>query len=226
MKRTWFPAAALLLLVPGLSFAQLGPVNPARVGNPSYTGYGQAPLYYQPGAFGNPSYTGTYRSGYVTGFNPSYTGYDVRPYAGAGVYSESTPYLSANAPFSVYRYNGQGTDGYSALTTQSSYYSPQGVVAPAAASFETPPEDRFPKAVTLDVRVPTPAAEVFVEGGRTTSRGTERTFVSPKLEPGQRFTYEIRARWVGQDGKEVEQTRRVPVTPGQTVTVDFNKPEK
>src|SRR5262249_30181777 len=161
--RTWVSAAALLLLGPGLCLAQQGRFNPAVVGNPSYTGYGTPPPTFIPGAFGNPSYSGYNRPSYGIGFNPPYTGYDVRPYVGSRPYYETTPYTTPSSAYNVYRYNGQGRDFYSPLTTQSSYYAPQGVVAPAPGPFETFPENRDLQAVTLKVHVPTPAAEVFVE---------------------------------------------------------------
>jgi uncharacterized protein (TIGR03000 family) len=226
MNRTWLAAATLLLLGPGLSFAQQGRVNPSVVGNPSYTGYGAPPPPFIPGALGNPSYTGYNAPRIGVGFNPSYTGYEPRYYLGSQPYLDNRFYLTERSPYAVYRYNGEGRDAYIPYSTRANYYAPQSVGSPAEAGLAPPPtEDRSPQGVTVEVRVPTPATEVFVEGSRTRSAGTTRTFISPNLEPGIRYTYEIRARWI-QDGKEVEQTRRVPVRDGDRVEVDFTKPEK
>jgi uncharacterized protein (TIGR03000 family) len=76
-----------------------------------------------------------------------------------------------------------------------------------------------PTSATMNVRVPADAV-IWFEGSKTGQRGASRTFVSPPLEKGQGFTYEIRARWT-KDGKEVEQTRTVRVRAGENVDVDF-----
>ncbi len=83
------------------------------------------------------------------------------------------------------------------------------------------PEIHLDKSVaTMDVRVPADA-EVWVAGARTGQRGTARTYVSPHLEPDQRYSYEIRARWT-EGGKEVDRTRQISVRAGETVKVDFS----
>jgi uncharacterized protein (TIGR03000 family) len=46
-----------------------------------------------------------------------------------------------------------------------------------------------------------------------------RQFYSPPLAPG-RYSYEVRARWT-ENGREVNQTQQVQVTPGARVEVDF-----
>src|SRR5262249_60597035 len=74
--------------------------------------------------------------------------------------------------------------------------------------------------VTIEVRVPDPEATVWIDGYKTTQRGTSRQFVSPPLTPGKTFRYEVRAEWT-QNGKKVEQTQTVPVAAGHRVAVDF-----
>jgi uncharacterized protein (TIGR03000 family) len=216
MRAIW--VSAVVLLLPGLALAQQGRYNPAVVGNPSYTGYGAAPTPYIQGALYNPSYTGYNAPRYGSGFNPSYTGYDFRP-GYSSYYYNPGPYLDYRPMYGSSRYNGE------TQPTRAVLYGPQSAVAPEAAAVEVPPLDRTPQAVTLEVTVPNPAAEVFVEGGRTRSVGKTRTFISPPLETGTRYTYEVKARWT-EDGKEVEQTRRVPVRAGDRVQVDFTRPEK
>jgi uncharacterized protein (TIGR03000 family) len=234
MRAIWVSAAVLLL--PGLAFAQQGRYNPAVVGNPSYTGYGAPPPTYIPGALHNPSYTGYNAPRYGTGFNPSYTGYNYQPY-GTG-YNPSSYNGSGYQPYNSspsygtnydYAYPYTGYSGYRAYgearLSPGGLYGPLNTILPDMALQERPPADLTPQAVTLEVKVPNPAAEVFVEGGKTRSVGLDRTFVSPKMEAGTRYTYEVMARWT-QDGKEVEQTRRVPVRAGEKVVVDFTRPEK
>jgi uncharacterized protein (TIGR03000 family) len=72
---------------------------------------------------------------------------------------------------------------------------------------------------TMNVRVPADA-EIWFEGSKTGQSGTTRTFVSPPLESGRGFTYEVRAHWT-ENGKEVDQTRQVHVRAGEKVDVDF-----
>lgn len=76
-----------------------------------------------------------------------------------------------------------------------------------------------PNSATMNVRVPADA-EIWFQGSKTGQQGVSRTFVSPPLEKGRGFTYEIRARWT-EGGKEVEQTRQVHVRAGEQVDVDF-----
>ena len=59
-------------------------------------------------------------------------------------------------------------------------------------------------------------AYVFVDRQRMKSEGEERVFVSPQLETGRRYTYEIS---VIHEGQEV--VRTVGFEAGRTVEVDF-----
>ena len=47
--------------------------------------------------------------------------------------------------------------------------------------------------------------------------------MTPPLTVGAKYSYSIRARWQ-QDGQTLEQTRKLPVTGGVNVSVDFTKP--
>lgn len=76
--------------------------------------------------------------------------------------------------------------------------------------------------LVLSVKVPQPAAEVFVDGHRTAQTGLDRTFESPPLEPGKQYRYELTARWV-EGGQPREMKRAVVGTPGEVVRVDFTK---
>jgi uncharacterized protein (TIGR03000 family) len=78
-------------------------------------------------------------------------------------------------------------------------------------------------AAILSVRIP-PDAQLSVEGQATQQRGMFRQFVSPPLTPNREFTYDIKATW-NQNGREVTQTRHVPVRAGQQVRVDFMQPQ-
>jgi uncharacterized protein (TIGR03000 family) len=67
-------------------------------------------------------------------------------------------------------------------------------------------------------------ATIWVEGVKTDQTGTQREFVSPELTPGKRFTYTVRVRSRADDGKVVDETRKVYVRAGDRWRVDFTKP--
>jgi uncharacterized protein (TIGR03000 family) len=92
--------------------------------------------------------------------------------------------------------------------------------APANEESPAPPNEEG----TCKVTVLVPAdAELDFNGTQMSQTGTERVFVTPPLEPGSNYRYTIRARWT-EDGKPVEQTRKVGVKPGGEVRVDFTSP--
>ena len=79
-------------------------------------------------------------------------------------------------------------------------------------------------AATALIRVRVPAdAEIWFSGEKTSQRGEWRLFLTPILKEGQSLDYEVRARWK-QDGKEVDQTRKITVSSGDRLTIDFLRP--
>jgi uncharacterized protein (TIGR03000 family) len=120
-----------------------------------------------------------------------------------------------------YNYGPYWGGGYYWDTPWSPYSSwPTNNVTPAA--YTTPTEA---KPVNLTVIVPKADAEVFLNDTATTSKGTERAFQSPSLDPRVDYKYTVRAQWM-ENGKKVEQKREVPVKAGQSVTVDFREPAR
>ncbi len=105
-------------------------------------------------------------------------------------------------------------------------YASDGSVAPTDQA--PPPPSDMPKlddnAVLIGVRVPE-SATIWFDGDKTTQTGTFREFVSPPLEPGQKFTYEIKASWLD-NGKEVNRTRKIDVYAGDRMMVNFMAPVK
>src|SRR5438034_8781922 len=73
----------------------------------------------------------------------------------------------------------------------------------------------------LKVLLPHKYAVLELEGKVTRMSGTERTFVTPPLEAGARYSYAVKATWLGPDGKPVVREKKVPVTAGQEVVVDL-----
>jgi uncharacterized protein (TIGR03000 family) len=86
----------------------------------------------------------------------------------------------------------------------------------------TQPELRTARSAMIDVFLPPQAALTF-QGQPTTEEGGVRVFQSPALEPGRTYTYDIRATWRTDDGREVSRTRRLSVSAGDHLTVDFNR---
>jgi uncharacterized protein (TIGR03000 family) len=79
-------------------------------------------------------------------------------------------------------------------------------------------------AVLIGVRVPE-NAEIWFDGEKTSQKGTLREFVTPPLDPGQKYTYEIKARW-DENGREVTRVRKQEVYAGDRLLVNMLAPEK
>jgi uncharacterized protein (TIGR03000 family) len=76
----------------------------------------------------------------------------------------------------------------------------------------------------LSVKVPQPAAEVYVDGVRTAQTGSDRIFESPPLDADKEYQYKLTARWV-ERGMTFEKTKVVTGKPGEVLRVDFNAPD-
>ena len=75
---------------------------------------------------------------------------------------------------------------------------------------------------SASIRVTVPAdATVWFDDKKTTQSGSERLFESPPLRPGAAYSYDIKAQWRDQDGKEVMQVRHVDVSANASISVDF-----
>jgi uncharacterized protein (TIGR03000 family) len=154
-------------------------------------------------------------SGYYGGYGGCYGG----GYGGCSGYYGGGGYGCGGGGYYRAGY-GSYYPGY-AYMNGGGYYSPgtivQGQTTDVRQSFY-PSSDQ--NAAMVQVLVPNPDAEVWFDGNATTQRGTERFFQSPPLQGDGRYQYTIKARW-NRDGKNVEQERRVDVTPGRPVMVDF-----
>lgn len=76
----------------------------------------------------------------------------------------------------------------------------------------------------MSVKVPQPAAEVFVDGMATAQTGTDRLYESPPLDAGKDYRYELTARWVS-GGVTYEKKKLVTGRAGEVVRVDFMAPD-
>ncbi len=96
--------------------------------------------------------------------------------------------------------------------------------AGAGGSVEQPPAFVPASSSVGVVALRLPAdAEVWFDGTRINLEGTERKLTTPPLEPGQSYYYHVRARWT-ENGRPVEQTRKVNVQAGDRTVVDFLSP--
>jgi uncharacterized protein (TIGR03000 family) len=75
------------------------------------------------------------------------------------------------------------------------------------------------EAAKVTVRVPEDA-KLYVDNVQCPLTSTSRTFETPKLQPGRRYFYTVRAE-VERDGQPVSESRRIYVEAGQTTNVDF-----
>jgi uncharacterized protein (TIGR03000 family) len=74
-----------------------------------------------------------------------------------------------------------------------------------------------PNTVTLVAHVPE-NAQVWIEGQAVSGTGTLRTYQSPPVTPGDRFTYKVRVAWV-EAGKLVSEKQEFPVKAGDVHSV-------
>jgi uncharacterized protein (TIGR03000 family) len=72
---------------------------------------------------------------------------------------------------------------------------------------------------SLEMTVPADAS-VWIEGQATTQQGVERHFVSPALEAGIRYSYEIRVQWT-EGSKTLERSRRVRFESGDQLRINL-----
>jgi uncharacterized protein (TIGR03000 family) len=111
-------------------------------------------------------------------------------------YYDYAPALAASAP----------------VTPSQSYYYASGYYAPVEAS-------PVNNTVTINVTVPADATISF-DGSATLQSGKQRKFVSPPLQPGQAYHYDVQVNWK-QDGREVTRKRQITIHAGDVVNLTF-----
>jgi uncharacterized protein (TIGR03000 family) len=210
MKTTsWLSPVLLVLLAlcaPATGFAQFRYDSPLGTNRPASP---VAPYLTQPGYSSSYYNYGGVRTGYPGSlYVPTYVNpYYSSPY-GQGVYGSlwrgtAMPYY--NFPSGITR----------------SYYFPQGQdqSLPATTSGLAPPADTR---VPVAVRVPAANAEVWFGNVKTKQTGTKRSFVTPPLQPGQKYQYQVRVVW-NENGKRRETSRTVYVEVGRPLMLDFTR---
>jgi uncharacterized protein (TIGR03000 family) len=89
----------------------------------------------------------------------------------------------------------------------------------ASQTAEAPAPEAAPAPARVTVIV-SPDADVFFDGTPTSETGAQRVFSTPPLNPGENYSYEIEAQWSA-NGQSFDRTRKVKITAGADVTVDF-----
>jgi len=204
-------ALGLLLLAPAMAHAQRR-MGGWQSGNFGYTpGYGMSygNFNYTPGYglnYGNPGYGYGY-SGY--GYNQ---GYGYSPWYGSPGYSVPQWTGSTN-PYSYGQYNVMPGYNYSVPTDAAAMGQQSGVTQAMYQSGNAPAYVR--------VILPAPDAQVFFGDQSTQQTGAPvRDFVSPPLEQGKQFQYEIRCQWK-QGDQSKDEKKTVDVQAGSRVVVNF-----
>lgn len=231
MNRRWhfagglLAAAAVFLLVPTNGMAQVRfgvgtPYGGVSVGgrpygygyNPGYAGFGYNRGYYNPGYAYSPLGTGYYGS--TWGYNnPAFSqGYANNWYGGR--YYNYTP----NSGAFTYSY---APSGYQPTTGYQVYYPPTTSGGTNYYYGGATTVGQTGNTARIEVRVPADA-RIWFDGTQTSQTGAVRNFVSPPLNAGENYAYEIRAQWM-ENGREVNQSRRVSVRTGANEVVDFTE---
>src|SRR5262249_54011379 len=100
------------------------------------------------------------------------------------------------------------------------------VMANAASGQEKKDAPAKAEAVNIKVTLPHAKALLTIQGQPTRQTGTERTFVSPALEPGREYEYSMVAVWEPNNYTKITRTKTLKVKAGQNVDVDFRKKDE
>jgi uncharacterized protein (TIGR03000 family) len=172
------------------------------VPNANY-GYANSPYYGNYGGYG-----GNYGNGW--GWNQG-QGWYGQPYG--------TNYSQGYTNNTMPRYYGDGYTGYQ--SGNAGFYTSAPNNTQTQSSFYAGPGGQDNNHALLRVLVPAPNARIWIEGKEMQQQGTpEHVFISPPLERGSHYVYNVRASW-DENGRQVTHERKVPVTAGQQVTANF-----
>jgi len=136
-----------------------------------------------------------------------YSGFSGIPYFYPTYPAYATPIMTGAAP---YYYPGS----YRTVP-------PTTVIPEAKPDTTTPMTPKKSGGASLKFTVPA-GATIFVDGQKTPGRGTERSFFTPALEPGQKYFYDVRAE-IAIDGKPFVEEKRVNVEAGAEISESFPK---
>lgn len=164
---------------------------------------------------------------------PDFNGHDPRFHAFHLSTSQPTYLTSINYPtiYGAYGYGyAPGRLNWGLIQSeQSTKPTVYNLIVPVNTTTLTPvrllPEAAASAAATtaaIEVRLPA-NAELQFDGQTTTQGGPLRRFVTPPLERGTRYAYDLRASWP-QGRSDVSNNRHVEFVAGDRVVVDFTVP--
>jgi uncharacterized protein (TIGR03000 family) len=165
----------------------------------------QPPSYFPDNDFFYPAYTAA-----ATSVRPSY--YSEEEVARSVPSSVGAPPLAV--PAAALPWNQAGFKEYDELpemVQDASLVPPRKYVLEATPLPQGAPPDRLEAAVLI-AHLPARAL-LWVEGRLTRLTAPTRSFRSPPLFPGKKYTYTVRAAWI-EEGRWVSQTVTVPVRAG------------
>jgi uncharacterized protein (TIGR03000 family) len=75
----------------------------------------------------------------------------------------------------------------------------------------------------IDMQVPAANAQVFLDGILTKQTGVNRRFVTPKLNPGRQYSFDVHVVWQDETGTSHELLRTLNLRAGEMSTLDLRK---
>jgi uncharacterized protein (TIGR03000 family) len=97
-------------------------------------------------------------------------------------------------------------------------YSQQALLPHPTLALATPPLGEG----EIQLNLPDSFADVWFDGVKTSSLGDTRYYVTPPLQSGKEYEYDVKIRWKRGD-EPVTAERKVSVRSGQKTVVDFTK---
>src|SRR5262245_56151337 len=182
------------------------------------------------GCSGGACYGGGCRGGYGGACHGCHGGYGISHACGGctgcyGVYGFAGCYGSCYGSYTNYfSYWTQPPTAYGygmpMYAEPPAKIAPPPTPVPPTAPGKGPPEIST-QSIGASVTVRLPAdATLYANGVRTTQTSAQRSFMTPRLEAGQRYHYVFTAE-MERDGKMVTETKKVEVWSGALVDVDF-----
>jgi len=136
------------------------------------------------------------------------------PYRVGSSYSSSYSYA---APATVIAGEPGPANGPDAIFY--AYYAP---AVRRAAGGEEESDVAGTSPARIELTVPANAA-VWLDGHKTQQTGSARAFITPPLQQGKTFDYELRVRWTAPGGIVVDVTRPIQVRGGRQTVVGFKQ---
>lgn len=212
--RARLPVLALgILLIPTPAWAQFRPIF-NLYGSPGNYGFGGGYGGYAPRGYGNAGY------GY-SGFSPYYwSGPTSVPWIVPGWAANDIPPAPRMRPTN---YPAVPIPAGEDLGTLISRIYPGNASGSDITIVKGEVAAARPEPARLQIHLPRPDAQLWIENTPMQQTGSERTFVSPPLDPGSKYSYSLRASWQ-ENGKTQTENRKISVNAGQQVSINFARP--